>query len=51
MFLACPSLGNNKDLNNNNGVNNLFDYTASIPLSGEEGLTFLNHAVAVQQVN
>lgn len=50
-FLACPPLGDNKQLNNNNGVNNSFGYTESVPLSGEEGLTFLNHAVAIHQVN
>jgi len=50
-FFACPSLDDNKQLNNNNGVNNSFDYTESVPLSGEEGLTFLNQAVAIQQVN
>lgn len=46
-----PIRGDNKDLNNNSGVNNLFGYTASVPLSEEEGFTFLNHSIAIQQVN
>lgn len=46
-----PSLGSNKDLNNNNSINNSFGSTASVPLSEVEGLTLLNHSVAVQQMN
>jgi hypothetical protein len=51
MLSSVPSLGGNKGLNNNNGVNNSFGNTASVPLSEVEGLTLLNHFVAVQQAN